>query len=100
MDINLIKKLDEVINIFENSYTIKRLEDLKKQIYQEQDIRIKINRFNQIKDNIYSQELVTIRQELLENKLIKEYKQLENELFLLTLNINKKLNSLIDKKGC
>ena len=86
MEINLINKVDELINIFENSYIIQRIQDLK--------------RFNQLKDNVHNEELITIRQELLKNPLIKEYKQLENELLLLTFKVNEKLNTLTNKKGC
>ena len=35
-----------------------------------------------------------------EGTVIKEYKTIENNLLLLTLTINKKLNSLINEKGC
>jgi cell fate (sporulation/competence/biofilm development) regulator YlbF (YheA/YmcA/DUF963 family) len=100
MDINLINKLDELINIFENSDELKELSKLKKDILSDLEIQEKINRFNVIKDNIYSSEVIEIRKDLLENKKIKRYKELENNLLLLTMSINKKLNTLINKKGC
>lgn len=100
MDINLINKVDELINIFENSDEIKKLEMLKKEIYQDKDIKEKIDRFNSLKDNPYSSELVNIRKDLLNNEKIKEYKKIENELLLLTFSINQKLNSLTNEKRC
>lgn len=100
MDLNLINKLDELINIFDNSEEIKRITDLKQEIYQDIDIKKKIDRFNLLKDNPYSTELIDIRKELLNNSKIKEYKSIENELLLLTFSINQKLNSLINEKGC
>jgi len=100
MEINLINKVDELINIFENSYIIQRIQDLKQKMHEDQDIKYKIERFNQLKDNVHNEELITIRQELLKNPLIKEYKQLENELLLLTFKVNEKLNTLTNKKGC
>ena len=100
MDINLINKLDELINIFENSDEIKELNKLKEDILNDLEIKEKIDRFNIIKDNIYSSEVIEIRKDLLENKKINRYKELENNLLLLTMSINKKLNTLINKKGC
>ena len=100
MDNNLIIKIDELINIFEESNEIKRLIELKENIYKDETIKKDINTFNNIKDNPYNSELVEIRKRLLNNPDIKEYKQIENELLLLTLSINQKLNSLTDKKGC
>lgn len=100
MDNNLIIKIDELINIFEESNEIKRLIELKENIYKDETIKKDINTFNNIKDNPYNSELVEIRKKLLNNPDIKEYKQIENELLLITLSINKKLNSLTDKKGC
>lgn len=100
MDNNLIIKIDELINIFEESNEIKRLIELKENIYKDETIKKDINTFNNIKDNPYNSELVEIRKRLLNNPDIKEYKQIENELLLITLSINKKLNSLTDKKGC
>lgn len=100
MDNNLIIKIDELINIFEESNEIKRLIELKENIYKDETIKKDINTFNNIKDNPYNSELVEIRKRLLNNPDIKEYKQIENELLLITLSINQKLNSLTDKKGC
>ena len=100
MDNNLITKIDELINIFEESNEIKRIDELKQEIYQDSNIKKDIDTFNKIKDNPYSSELIGIRKRLLNNPTIKEYKQIENELLLITLSINQKLNNLISKKGC
>jgi len=100
MDINLINKLDELINIYENNDKLKYLIKLKKEILDDIEIKNKLDRFNIIKDNIYLKEVTEIRKELLENKKIKRYKELENNLLLLTFSINQRLNSLISKKGC
>ena len=100
MDNNLINKVDELINIFEESDEINRIKLLKKEIYQDKEIKEKIERFNLIKQNPYSTELIEIRKELLNNPKIKEYKSIENNLLLLILSINQKLNNLTTKKGC
>jgi len=100
MDLELIKKIDELIDIFKNSNEIKEIEELKKVIYQDKDLKEKINKFNKLKDNPYSNELIDIKKDILEIKEVKRYKEIENELLLLTFEINKKLNNLINKKRC
>jgi len=100
MDIELIDKIDELIKIFENSKEIKKLLELKEKIYKNKVIKEKIDKFNTVKNNPYSNEYITLKKELIEMDLIKEYKLIENNLLLLTLAINKKLSSLISKKGC
>ena len=100
MNFDLIVKLDELINIFENSDEIKELVSLKKEIYEDIYLKDKIDKFNRLKDNPYSNELISIKKEILDISDVKRYKELENELLLLTFEINKKLNSLINKKRC
>lgn len=100
MNIELIKKIDELIELFENSNEIKEIEALKKEIYEDKILKEKLDKFNRIKDNPYSSELVTIKKEILDIKEVKRYKKLENDLLLLTFEINKRLNNLITKKRC
>lgn len=100
MDFELIKKIDELIEIFENSNEIKDIDRLKKEIYNNQELKEKINKFNKLKDNPYSTEIVNIRRDILSIEEVKKYKELENEILLLTMAINKKLNGLTAKKGC
>lgn len=100
MDKELIKKLDQLILIFENSKEIKILNTLKKEIYENKEIKEKIEEFNLIRNDYYNSNYVALKKEILDIEIIKEYKEIENDLFLLTLEINKKLNNLIDKKGC
>lgn len=100
MDDILIEKLDELIKVFEKSEEIKRIDELKKEIYTNETIKKDIDAFNKIKYNPYSSEVIEIRKRLLNHPKIKEYKNIENELLLLTLSINQKLNTLINKKGC
>lgn len=100
MDIELINKIDELLNVFEESKEIKKLSLLKENIYNNLYIKDKINHFNKIKDNPYSSEVINLRKELLNNEEIKEYKQIENELLLITMAINKKLKKLVKKEGC
>ena len=100
MDEELIKKLDELILIFENSKEIQKINTLKKEIYENKEIKEKIEEFNLIRNDCYNSKYLDLKREILNIETIKEYKKIENDLFLLTLEINKRLNSIIDKKGC
>lgn len=100
MNYELINKIDELIEIFENSNEIKEITKLKEEIYSNQELKEKIKKFNKLKDNPYSSELITIKKDILSISEVKRYKELENNLLILTFEINKKLNGLISKKGC
>ena len=98
MDIDIINKLDEIISIIDNSKDIKRLLELKNKILSDNNLKDKLDRIKKL--DIYTNEYKILKNELLSNKDIKEYKFLENELYLLTLSINKKLNELTNKRLC
>lgn len=100
MDLELINKLDELINIFDTSEEIRKIKELKEKIYSNQELKEKLDRFNKIKENPYSSEYVNLKREILDISEIKEYKIIENELLLLTLSINQKLNTLTKNKRC
>lgn len=98
MDIDIINKLDEIISIIDNSKDIKRLLELKNKILSDSNLKDKLDRIKKL--DIYTNEYKILKNELLSNKDIKEYKSLENELYLLTLSINKELNELTNKRLC
>ena len=98
MDLELIKKLDELITIFENSEEIKKLQKLKKEIYDNNQLKEKMEKFNKVRDNIYDEEYLKLKKEILNIDMVKEYKKIENDLYLLTLAINRELKSLISSR--
>lgn len=100
MDYKLINKIDELIEIFENSNEIKEITKLKEEIYLNQELKEKIEKFNKLKENPYSSELINIKKDILSINEVKKYKEIENNLLILTFEINKKLNILTSKKGC
>lgn len=100
MDIELITKVDELLTIFDNSEEFKKLLFLKEQIYKDQDLAKLIKKFQKIKDNPRDINYVKYKSEILENSNVKEYKKIENDLFLLTIKINKKMQELTSKKRC
>ncbi len=97
---NIYENLDNLIKVLNNNKKVTRMIELKNEINSDKDIKIKIDNFRKIQSNSYSNEYVLLKKEILSNKLISEYKDLENELFIVILNINKELNSLVGKKGC
>ncbi len=100
MDLELIEKLDQLTKIFNNSEEVKKLQKLKKEIYANENLKEKMHLLNKEKNNIYSEEYLRLKKEILSIDSVREFKKIENDLFLLSLSINKKLQSLIDEKGC
>ena len=98
MDLELIKKVDELLDIFNQNNTIKRIDELKKEIYSDKELKNKLTIFKN--SDQYSSNYIELKRDIMNNPKIKEFKKYESDIILLTLSINKKLNSLTRKKGC
>jgi cell fate (sporulation/competence/biofilm development) regulator YlbF (YheA/YmcA/DUF963 family) len=98
MNIELINKLDEITNIIENDKHLKKLKLLEKEIEKDKVLMSKIKAIKKI--DKYSNEYLNIKKEILNNESFMEYKKIENDLFFIIQDINKKLNSLKEKGGC
>ena len=96
MDLELIEKIDDLIETLDDSLEFKKLLDLKKKIYENDDLKIKLMEFNKIKDNVYDKKYVSLKKEILTIPEVKEYKHLENGLYLLVMAINNKLKLLTE----
>ena len=92
-------KLNELVGEIDNNPKVLRLKELKEQIYKDKKLKELLERFRSL-DNEYSDEYVELKKQILDNLLVKEYKILENELYFCVLEINKKLNTLLDRKKC
>lgn len=93
-------KLDEIIELFNSSQEIKRLEELKNKIKEDKEIEESRKSLLEI-ENQYSKEYIEKRVRFFSSPLVEEYKSLENELMFLTMEINQKLGNLLpEKKGC
>lgn len=92
-------KLTELEHIIKNSSTYKETKDLREKLLKKVDL---LNEINNLKnnENIYSNSYKDKKKKLYEDEDYKRYQQLENELYLLTLEINKKLNTLTKKGSC
>ena len=95
----MIDKVYEILNIIDSSDLVLRYKKLKEDITNDISIKNDLDDLKKL-SNEYSQEYIEIKKKLITNPKIKEYKQLENKLYFLTLDINKKLKIINDKKSC
>lgn len=90
--------IDDLIKTFELDERITNLKNEKEKLLSNKKFIEKIERLKTL--DIYSNEYKKLKKELFEDSDFVLYKQLENEINLLILEINQKLNTLTDKKGC
>lgn len=94
----LLEKLDEMFNELDNCREIEQLLDLKEKIYNDEKLSTLLKKYRELER--YDSNVVNIKKEIISNPLIEQYRKLENKLYFIVLESNKKLNTLIDKKGC
>lgn len=99
MDNNIREALYNLIDELENCDVIKKLEENKKKINENEELQKLIKVFNEKKEKL-DNDLKVIKTNLYSNDIIREYLTYEQELNLIIFKLNKKLNALIDKKGC
>lgn len=99
--------IDRVYNIIDNIEMLdikNKLDKIKKEIKEDENTRKLIKKFNNVKELYekynYKDEFLLVKKELMNNKLIKSYIEIQNEFSLLSLYINKKLDVLLDNKKC
>lgn len=95
-DINI--KMNELVNLLNSDDRIRRLCVLKEELKKDDNLIKKIELLR--KYNEYTNEYLKIKKEIFENTKFVEYKELENEINFLILEINQKLKELTNKKGC
>lgn len=91
-------KIDELINILNNDSRIKRLRKLKVELDNDKSLISKIESLKSLDQ--YSTEYKDIKLDLFKNPKFVEYKELENEINILILEINQKLKTLTDERSC
>lgn len=92
------EQLDDLINILDTNPNIIKEIELKNKLLSNNDLLNKIEKLKTL--DIYSNEYKELKKEIFNNKDFVEYKHLENEINLMILEINKRLNKLTDKKEC
>lgn len=97
MNSEIIDKLDEIISLLESNKGIKRFVDLKNILLKDDEMLKKIEK---VQTSDYSKEYIEVKKEILESETLKEYKELERDLYFLVQEINKRLKSLTKEKKC
>lgn len=94
----LNNKIDELITLLDEDSRIKDIELLKNKIVNNQDILNKISRLKEL--DKYSNEYKELKKELFLDKDFSSFKEKEAEIDYLIMEINKRLNELVDKGKC
>ena len=90
--------MKELIEILENDKRIISLKDKKSKLLSDNDFIFKVKRLSEL--DKYSNEYKKLKKELFENETFIEFKQLENEINVLIMEINQKLKELTDERNC
>ena len=91
----IIEKLDEIEIAIEKSQLFQKLEKAKIACLNDKDLLNQKKQLDSI-ENIYSKIYQDLKIKYLSNSKVKEYIELENQVYILTLEINKRLKTLID----
>ena len=94
MDLVLQEKIDEFINVLATDTRLIEIKRLKEELLNDQKL---LNKIEKLHNNPYDQ---VLKQELFQNDNFKKYKELENEIYFLTLEMNQVLNKLTDGGRC
>ncbi len=98
MNSEVDKKLDELVDTINNNEKINRMKELKEMIYSDENLKKDLESYRSLDE--YSNDSIKLKEKIIENPLVKEYRILENELYFTVLDMNKLLNSLIGKGSC
>lgn len=90
---NLYEKLDNLKEQLNNTSCIKEIKRLYQVISKDQELVTLVEKYNNTKDE-------RLKEQILENKLIREYKHQEAELNFLILEINQKLKKITKRDKC
>lgn len=87
--------IDEIVEIINNDKRINTVKDKINNIYINTELMNKINYVKNNSDN-YNNKYIETKKEILNNIDYKEYKNIEQDLSYLIIEINKRLNLLKD----
>ena len=91
-------RIDKLISKLDNDSRIKEIKELKQKILSNQELISKINKIKEL--DKYSGEYIELKKNLFKNDEFVRFKELENEIDFLILEINKHLKKLTNKRGC
>ena len=94
----LEKKLDNLIDLLDKDERIITINELKNKIGNDSMFLEKINKLKEL--DKYSNEYIELKKELYINNDFVSFKELENEINYLILEINNKLRTLTNERRC
>ena len=93
-----------IINELNNSEIINKLKEIKKEIKNDKNVMELINKFNLSKEAYelygYDKDFIQNKINLMQNELIKRYLEIQNEINLLSIYINKKIEEITKNTTC
>lgn len=93
-------KIKEIIELFESNDSIKDMISLKKELLEDEKVSKLLNDYISNLDNPYSKECIRIKEDLLSNPKFKKYKDYEEKLLFILMQVNHKLKNLQVEKSC
>ncbi len=99
MNEKILDRIDSLFKELNNCDEILKMKKLKEEITSNEELKNLLEKYRNM-DNKYSKEYVELKKQIIENPLISEYRSLEDELYFTVLEMNKRLNKLVDKKRC
>lgn len=99
MNEKILDRIDNLFKELDNCNEILKMKKLKEEITSNEELKNLLEKYRNM-DNKYSKEYVELKKQIIENPLISEYRSLEDELYFTVLEMNKRLNKLVDKKRC
>lgn len=99
MNSDILGKLDEIIDLLDNSDDLKKFKDLKKKLLNDNEL---MNKISLIKSDAlaYGEEYVELKKNILFNEDFSFYKDNETELYFLVKEINDKLKKILKGDFC
>lgn len=97
----MIEKQDEIIEKIDNLKQVKRMKELVNIIKSDKKYKSLMTEFNQnkekyVKENILNEQIIILRKKLFEIDELKEYLSIQNDIRLLSININNIIKSIIN----
>lgn len=99
MEEKIQKKTEEIIALLEKDPRMIELKALKEKLLADDSFKELLKNY-QLAEYKNSKEVQELKKKIFENKDYVRYQQLENELYFLTLEINRHFKELTDRKDC
>ena len=88
-----MNKMDNLIESIDSSVLVKDIKELNKKIDNDKELSSLLKKYNEYPTK-------ELKEEIMNNKLFREYKIKETDLNILILEINKRLKDISKKGGC